>query len=160
MKQRTFLSLIILGFVIIVFGFLFLALNTDRKATEILEEPSAEEIPSGEGTERSITAKHQFKDGTHVVAGEFDLPTPCHLLRTRAVIRESTPRQVVVEFKVTSQDEVLCAQVITPTRFKFIFDAVEGAIITATINGDPVILNLFQVGADEDLDDFEVYIKE
>ncbi len=27
-----------------------------------------------------ITAKHQYKNGTHIVAGEVNLPTPCYLL--------------------------------------------------------------------------------
>ena len=153
MGQKTFFSLVILGFVIIVLGLLFFALNTDRETTETLKDLSTKETLLGEGTEQSITAKHQFKEGTHIVAGEFNLPTPCHLLKTRAVIRESTPRQVVVEFNVVSQDGGLCAQVITPVQFKFIFDAAERAIITATINGDPVILNLLQIGKGEDLGD-------
>lgn len=160
MRQKTFFLLTILGFVIVTLGLLFLAFNTDRKTTEILDAPFPEEIPPGEGKERSITAKHQFKDGTHIIAGEFDLPTPCHLLITRAVMRESIPEQVVVEFKVTTQNERLCAQVVTPTRFKIVFDAAERVIITATINDDGAALNLLQAGVDEDLNDFDVRIKE
>lgn len=158
MSQKTFLALIVFGFVAVTLAVLLVTLNKDGNVAVTPLEPIVEE-PLQDGRERSVTAKHQFKDGTHTIAGELNLPTPCHILDTRAVIRASFPEQVVVEFSVRSEDAELCAQVITPARFKILFDALEDVIITATINSEPVILNLFKVGNEEDLDDFELFIK-
>ena len=106
----------------------------------------------------TITAKHQFSEGTHVVAGEIDVPTPCHLLETDVIIRESFPEQVTIQFEVSTLAEV-CTQVITPARFKVEFKVSENARISGTLNGEPVVLNLIEVGSDEDLDEFELFIK-
>ena len=106
----------------------------------------------------AITAKHQFKNGMHIIAGEVDLPTPCHLLTTTAQIAESYPEQVTINFTTKESGEV-CAQVITPNRFKIEFTASENAVIKARWNGQPVELNLIPAGANEDLTNFEIYIK-
>ncbi len=114
----------------------------------------------GEETEvvQDITAKHQFKNGKHIVAGEVNLPTPCYILSTDAIIAESMPEQVTLRFTTTTQGEV-CAQVITPERFRIDFTASEGAIIKATWNGKPAKLNLIPAGPNEDLSNFEIFQK-
>ncbi len=105
-----------------------------------------------------ITAKHQFKDGKHIIAGEVNLPTPCYVLDTQAMVAESMPEQVTIAFSATTQGE-MCAQVITVDRFKVEFSASKDAVIKATWNGKPAKLNLIPAGADEDLDNFEIFIK-
>ena len=106
----------------------------------------------------TITAKHQYRNGTHIIAGEIEVPTPCHILETDVIIRESFPEQVTVRFTVSTQAEI-CAQVITPARFKVEFEASERASILGTLNGEPVIFNLIEAGSDENLDEFELFIK-
>ena len=106
----------------------------------------------------TITAKHQYDSGMHIVAGEIEVPTPCHLLETDVIIRESFPEQVEVQFTVSTQAEI-CAQVITPARFKVEFNASENARISGTLNGKPVVLNLISAGSEENLDEFELFIK-
>jgi hypothetical protein len=106
----------------------------------------------------SITAKHQFKDGTHIVAGDVNLPTPCYVLNTEARVAESQPEQVTLVFTTQTEPNV-CAQVVTTERFKIDFKADENATITATWNGKPAKLNLIPAGADEDLSNFELFIK-
>ena len=108
--------------------------------------------------EMTITAKHQFKAGKHIIAGDVNLPTPCYLLDTKASVAESYPEQVTIAFTATTQGEV-CAQVITTERFKVDFTASEGATIKATWDGKPAILNLIPAGPGEDLNNFELYIK-
>src|SRR3989344_4182577 len=68
----------------------------------------------------TITAKHQYKNGTHIVAGEVDLPTPCYVLSTDTLIAESFPEQVTIRFKAETSGE-FCAQVVTTERFKVEF---------------------------------------
>lgn len=105
-----------------------------------------------------ITAKHQFIDGRHIVAGELDLPTPCHLLNTQVQVAKSLPEQVTINFSATTTAEA-CAQVITPTRFKVEFAAHEDAKIMATWEGQRATLNLVPVAPGESIEDFEVFIK-
>jgi hypothetical protein len=105
-----------------------------------------------------ITAKHQFKNGKHIIAGEVNLPTPCYVLDTQAIVAESYPEQVTVAFTATTGAD-MCAQVITTERFKVEFTASKDASIKATWNGAPAILNLIPAGENEDLTNFEVFIK-
>lgn len=109
-----------------------------------------------------INAAHQYNndEGLHIVAGETDVPTPCHLLETDVTIRESSPEQVTINFTSSVEDsDEICAQVITSRRFKATFEAGPDASLDATYNGQPVELNLQEVGPDEDLEEFEVYTK-
>ena len=43
--------------------------------------------------------------------------------------------------------------------FKVVFKAGESIQVSATLNGAPLRLNIFEVGQEEDLDTFEVFIK-
>jgi hypothetical protein len=106
----------------------------------------------------TITAKHQFADGTHFVAGEIELPTPCHILEHEVFVAESFPEQVTINFSMTTQAEA-CVQVITPARFLVQFDASERATIETTLNGNRAILNLIDADPGENLEDFDLFIK-
>ncbi len=108
----------------------------------------------------SIDAKHQYEDGVHIIAGEVDLPTPCHILREEVVVMESHPEQVVINFTAEIIDEEeICAQVMTTNRFKVEFSASEEANISAVFNGVDIRLNIFDVTEDENLDEFEIDVK-
>lgn len=122
--------------------------NNQNNATTTEEETTA----------MLITAKHQFKDGKHIVAGEVNLPTPCHSLTSDIQIAKSNPEQVTIKFTSASQAE-FCAQVITPERFKIEFEASGNAVIKATWNGADANLNLVPVAPGEDIENFEVFIK-
>ncbi|MFA5842023.1 MAG: hypothetical protein WC835_03665 [Candidatus Paceibacterota bacterium] len=119
-----------------------------------LSQPSAQT----QSPHETITAKHQYKNGNHIVAGEANLPTPCHTLVTNPEVVGSSPEQVTINFISTTNSDV-CAQTVTTARFKVNFKASEQAVIKATWNGQPVALNLIPVSADEDLNDFQIYMK-
>lgn len=121
-------------------------------------QPAEPTPPPPVAQHETINAKHQYKDGRHIIAGEANVPTPCHILATDALVAESMPEQVTVRFIASSSADA-CAQVLTPARFKVEFQASEKAIIKATWNGDPVELNLIPAGPGEDLDEFELFIK-
>lgn len=109
-----------------------------------------------------INAAHQYNadTGLHIVAGETEKPTPCHILNHDVSIRESAPEEVSLNFSSRVEDpDQMCAQVISSERFKITFEASEEAVISATYNGQDVRLNLQEVGPDENLEDFEVYTK-
>lgn len=112
---------------------------------------------------RTIDALHQFQpdNNQHIVAGTTTVPTPCHQLSTDTEIRESDPEQVVLNFSSSAQDDAgACAQVVQEIRFKVTFRAGESAnIIGGTYGDDTVELNLREVGADQNLEDFQIYTK-
>jgi hypothetical protein len=125
-----------------------------QKASVVDSLPSGQAAPVHE----TITAKHQYKNGDHIVAGEVNLPTPCHILTTDARVAESFPEQVTIDFVSTTSAD-MCAQTVTTARFKVDFKASEQAVIKATWNGQPVTLNLILVSPDENLENFEIYMK-
>ncbi len=157
MSKTAITTSTILIILVIAGAFYYLAPDSvrfwDNQTAAVIEADDT--IPSPHET---ITAKHQYKNGKHIIAGEVNLPTPCNILTTTAQIAESFPEQVTINFDSTSSGEA-CAQVMTKNRFKIEFTASENAVIKARWNGQPVELNLIPVGANEDLTNFEVFIK-
>lgn len=157
MNQRAIIVAAVL-FVIIVGGMFAYARFKSREMETAAPVPT---MPQKDvlGDMTHIDAKHYFRGGTHTVAGEIILPTPCDLLESKAVVRESAPEQVAIELAVINNTKGVCAQVLTPQRFKVDFKASEAAVITATFKGRDVILNLVEAGPNEDPEDFELFIK-
>lgn len=160
MDKRT----IIIGsivFVLIVAG-MFIFSYLKQSELEVIQP----EMPTEVETEVEglydyidrIDAKHFYIDGTHTLAGEILLPTPCDLLNWDVTVAESFPEQVTVEFSVVNSAEA-CAEVMTAQRFKVSFGASEEAIIKALFMGREVELNLIPAAEGETPDDFELFIK-
>ncbi|USN87838.1 MAG: hypothetical protein H6779_00105 [Candidatus Nomurabacteria bacterium] len=105
-----------------------------------------------------VTAKHFYIDGTHTLAGEVTLPTPCDLLETKTVVRESYPEQVELQFSIINTADN-CADVLTTQRFKVSAVASKDAVISATYDGLPVNLNLIPAAPGETPEEFEIFIK-
>jgi len=105
-----------------------------------------------------ITAKRAYQSGTHTIAGEIPMPTPCHVLAASATSTNDGTK-AFIEFTSSMSGAEMCAQVITPARFKVSVKANKDAEISATLNGQEVVLNLIEAGPNENLDDFELYIK-
>ncbi len=91
-----------------------------------------------------IEATHEFTDGVHRVYGKTDLPTPCHSLTVDALIAESYPEQVTLQFASAGEAET-CIQVISEQEFSIEFSASSEASIRATWNGAPITLSLVPV---------------
>lgn len=159
-SQKRFIQfavgLIVLA--LIVFGLVYWYRSQGPAPVAQAPEQGAVVPQEPEATPMRITAKHQFKNGLHIVAGEVDVPTPCHTLTTNAITPAGSQSQVVINFNSITQGGI-CAQVITPMRFRVDFDAPENAQISATWNGKPAILNIIPVGANEDLTNFEIFFK-
>jgi|AntRauTorckE6833_2_1112554.scaffolds.fasta_scaffold00843_13 hypothetical protein len=155
-------ALIGLGVVVIaiVVGGVFL--TTNNKAQNPSDVGGVSTSTESSFVPNLITAAHQYnsEEGVHIIAGEAEIPTPCHLLTTDVTIAESMPEQVTINFASQVEDpDQVCAQVISTQRFKVTFEASESASIKATYNGQGVELNLQEVGPGENLEEFEVYTK-
>ncbi len=164
-------TLIIAGILILaVIGFIFISLT--KKSTLDTSVPTGQTniatssddwvntpAQNPEGNQQIIlTAKHAYQQGAHIVAGELPLPTPCHILDAQMTV-SSDQSQILLALTSTVKGDALCAQVITPARFKVSAKANKDAHISATLNGQAITLNLIEAGPDEDLDNFELYIK-
>jgi len=157
MNQRALIVAVVLFVVIIggMFGYAYLKRAELQPATPVPTPPQKEERQNI----THIDAKHFFTDGTHTIAGEIMMPTPCDLLEAGPIALESSLDEVTVAFRVINNTEGVCAQVVTPQRFKVSFEANAGAFIDAIFNGSPVTLNLVEAKPDENPDDFELFIK-
>lgn len=139
----------------LIFGYTLISAPTDEQTAG--EDPTSEQ-PMSNREERTITAQHQYVEGLHTVAGIVDMPTPCHQLIAEPFLLGEDAGQAEIRFTSSVEGDV-CAQVITPARFKVTFEAREDVSMSATWNGAPATLNLVPVPDGEDLDDFEVYVK-
>ncbi len=150
--------LAVVGFIAILFQKTTLDTkpSTSESASTTAWENTPAEIVATPQT--VITAKHAYQSGAHVVAGEVPLPSPCDVLETAAV-PSGDKKQVVIQFVSSIKSGEKCAPDITPARFKVSAKADKGAVLSATLNGVPVTLNLIEAGPNENLDDFELYIK-
>lgn len=158
MNQRAIILAIVLFGLVILGMFVF----TYLKKSEMQPTPlPVTEEPTGEVRYASITridAKHFFIDGVHTLVGEIPMPTPCELLNTDVSVAESFPEQVMIDFSVINESDV-CAQVVTPARFKVEATASREATFSARFEGRPVELNLIPAAPGETPEDFELFIK-
>lgn len=159
MNQKSIILIVSL-FVLIVAGmFIYAQLKKDElQQVEVIPTEEQEPVTDPYADITRIDAKHYLIDGVHTLVGEVSMPTPCDLLEAQAVVAESYPEQVTVEFSVINTAPT-CAQVITPQRFKVDFSASAEAAIRATFMGRDVELNLIPAGPGELPEDFEVFLK-
>lgn len=143
------LSLIVVIGLLVGAAYYFTTKQQDDSYDPIVQNPNGSDFSDDIDAERSITARHQFQDGTHTLTGEIELPTPCHELSYTVAVRESFPEQVSIDFTSSAPADAVCAQVITPKPFEVVFEASEEALITATMNGETAILNLIRGGSAE-----------
>ena len=165
-RRSTFIIVLLLSFGVIFFLFILFS----RRGVEDGSQPP-ETASTTEWTETpaqtkevlvtpktTVTAKHAYQNGTHIIAGEVPLPTPCHTLEASGAA-SADKKNVVIALVSSIKTGETCPENITPARFKVSVKALAGANISATLNGQEIILNLIEAGPDENLDNFELYIK-
>lgn len=149
--------------VLIVLALGVFAYTLSQRGDHISAEPVPEDVPAdttGTPVLETISARHEYSDGTHAVVGTVNTPTPCHQVTAEPFFVGEGEDNIEIQITVVDgagADEV-CTQVITPQRWSARFNAGENATITATLNGDPVRLNLLPVGPGESLDD-DIFMK-
>ena len=141
MNQRA-LALAIVLFVLIIggmFGYAYLKKNElKQEGTAFIETPA----PVATTTEKMhVNAIHFFKNGTHTIIGEIVMPTPCDLIRSDVSIASGTPMQASIAL-TTINNAQTCAQVLTPQRFKSVFQAAKDTRISLMLDGKDADLNL------------------
>ena len=161
MNQRAIIMTIVL-FALIVAGMFIFAFMKQNELQEADRQPEpqqqVEEVEDRYANITRIDGKHYYIDGVHTVVGEVPMPTPCDLLESSAIIAESFPEQITLDFSVVNNAE-FCAQVITPQRFKVSATASEEATFKALFQNRVVELNLVEAAEGESPEDFELFIK-
>lgn len=158
MSQKSIILTVCL-FALIIIGMFVYAQLKKNELTEVVVVPST--VPTVSDAYVDVTqidAKHYFIDGTHTVVGEINMPTPCDLLEYDAIVMESFPEQVTLNFSVLNTAES-CVQTITPQRFRIEFSASIEATMHAVFMGRDVTLNLIPAAAGETPEEFELFFK-
>ncbi|HMP67135.1 MAG TPA: hypothetical protein PKA60_00090 [Candidatus Paceibacterota bacterium] len=106
----------------------------------------------------TITVKQQYKNGNYTVIGSFEVPTPCYSYNAE-VIKKDGITEIAITYFDNSNPDTMCAQVISEKLFRVDFEGAPGENIVATINGEIVNLNVFEIGPDEIIENIELYIK-
>ncbi len=104
-----------------------------------------------------ITAKHAYRDGEHILTGEINLPTQCHLLEHTVTILPDESRATVAFTRSFSGGD--CPGGEKPTRFFVKFKGKPETQIRVTVDGQEVPLSLIEAGLEEDLEATEIYLK-
>ncbi len=113
---------------------------------------------SQESLDMIITAKHQYKDGIHTIAGKATLPTSCHrLIAEPFFVGENSTSSVEIRFSTLLEGET-CPSEAFDAPFSVTFEAGENVTITALWNGKSVRLNLIPLKDGETLEG-DAYIK-
>ena len=158
--------------VIIIFAIAGLVIVSLQKLTLDSSVPQAETSSTTEwanapaekpsdillSTKTIINAKHAYQDGKHIIAGEVPLPTACHILESNATAL-ANKKQVLVTLNSSIKSGETCPPQVISARFKLIVEANKDAKIVTTLNGQEVTLNLIEAGPNENLDNFDLYIK-
>jgi hypothetical protein len=157
MNQRALIAAAVVFVAIVggMFGYAHL------KKTELAQEPTPFVVtpPVTEQERVLVNAVHFFENGQHTVIGDLMMPTPCHLIQSDVRVAESMPEQVTIELSIVNNAEV-CAQVLTPQRFRVDFAASEKATISLTLDGKQTTLNLRDAESGETPDDLgDIFIK-
>lgn len=146
-------------FVVIVVGMFTFSYIKKQELEEVAKNAQTRPEPQVAYADITrITAKHFFANNLHTFVGEIPFGTPCELLETSALVAESFPEQVTLDFNVINNAEV-CAQVQTTQRFKIEANASSEAQIKARFMGREVELNLVPAAIGESPEDFELFIK-
>jgi hypothetical protein len=157
-KQAVIISFTLFILVVVgMFVFAYLKKQELREEADV-KLPVVEVEDDRYGYINRIEGKHFYIDGVHTVVGEIPMPTPCDLLEGDAIVAESFPEQITLDFKVINNAD-FCAQIITPQRFKISATASEGAAFKALFNNRMVELNLIEADPGETPEDFELFIK-
>ncbi len=147
--------------VLIIAAFSFVLFYVNQKADKIDYSTERQKALEEAASRPSITidTKHQYKDGKHIYFGYLEVPSPCY---THNVEIKKLPE--ITEIAITysedkSNDSKVCAQVITQKTFKVSFEGRIDEDIIATLNGETVNLNQFEIDLDENIDNADIFIK-
>jgi hypothetical protein len=151
MKKQIWVSSLVLGLIFILAG-LAIYKNNKEVGAPLLPENTEEEFIKPTET---INTKYQYKNGEHIFVGSLLLPTPCHSYNVE-VKKNNNDTEIAITTKTEAE---MCAQVMSEKMFKVNFKGEASDSIFVSLNGEVVNLNIFELPADQDINDIEIFIK-
>lgn len=151
MKNKI-IAIVILIIVLIAAIYLDRTFNKNKESVTKTETEETEPI-------QTLEVKHQYKEGEHVFVGTVQIPSPCHSFN--AFIEnpeEEGTKYLKIEINDPAEGEI-CAQVITDRTFKVVYPGPEDTEFKSYINDEEFRLNLFEIPAHIDIEQYELYIK-
>lgn len=109
----------------------------------------------------TINTKYQYKNGTHTFLGTFETPTPCYSYSVNKK-EDNDIKEIAITYQQMHDETgeaIVCEEVITNRQFKISFEGGIDDEIIATLNGEVVNLNIFEVGENENIEDIDIYMK-
>lgn len=152
MNKKTGVVVVLLVLLVIVLAFFTIKLNGDNQT---LREEITQEVESR--PEITLNIKRQYKDNEHIFVGTLALPSPCHSYNAEIIAGE------IPEIKLTTSEpeiNTVCIQVVTYKDFKVSYSSENSdQEFKATLNGDEIGLNIFEVSPEDDIDSVELFLK-
>lgn len=156
MNKKIWTIIIVLIFIGLISVIIFNNSKTEKidNSNKEREEAINELVKKPEIT---LITKHQYKDGVHTYIGEFETPTPCYSYN--AEIKESGDQKVIELTYSPEENSETCIQVVDTKTFNISYEGPADDEVIATLNGEVVNLNIFEVPDDQDISTYEVMIK-
>lgn len=106
-----------------------------------------------------LTVKYQYKDGMHTFVGDIELPTPCYAYNVSIEdTNDENVKNLMIEYQEDENAE-MCTQVVTNANFRVSYEGTENLDFKLFENGVPRRINMFEIPAHVDIDQFELFIK-
>jgi hypothetical protein len=148
------ISLLVITCVAVAIFYIYTLIAVPKTENVVHENDVATTTPT---EERLLSAKHQFVNGVHTIAGKAEVPTSCHRLVTEPFFVGGGVNSVEVRFNTLLEGEE-CPNEVFEVPFRVSFEAPEDVLISATWNGNQARINLLPLQQGEIIDD-ELFIK-
>lgn len=148
MQKKDIYTLVILVLILVVGAWLFSGQADEQNNTSL--------PPDDAGTlwGDSLVLERSFSEGVHTITGEITLPTPCYQFSYDAIVAESFPEQVTLNFKVEPPPvDLICIQMVATKEFSVEVSASEQATFSVRVNGQPIDVEVQKVSAKDAAED-------
>ncbi len=152
MDNKTFIGAVIVAILFLVGAF---AYNKNQQKIQVQSDRQDAIQQEVQKPTETLNVKYQFKDGKHVYVGSVLLPTPCHILKAEAGTKPGVNEIIIT----TTDSQEVCAQVITERLFRVETNFKPEDVFIPTLNGEVVNFNIFEIPADQNINDIQIFIK-
>jgi len=157
--MKKTLSIVIFVVLLIIIILMYFGVKNQKQEVVKISEREQIQEQNTVAPKKTLTVKHQYRDGAHTYVGSIDIPSPCHTLSTD-VTQNNEENTAVVKLVIKQPvADALCAQVITPTPFEVTFKTPENREVFFTVDGAAVNINQFEVPPAQKIDTADLYIK-
>jgi hypothetical protein len=145
--------LIIFGLIIV----LVLVAFADKNIQE--NRPATTNEEPEETLLETLVVKHQYKDGKHIFVGEVELPRPCLAYSASIVDTDNEKEKEILLSFSDPEGEPVCDESFRNAPYRVTYIGPEDLTFKAFVGGQEYRLNAFEIPLDQNIDDFEIFMK-